>query len=156
LRKRRTTKSKRHAEQEDQLDGGIEAQAIRSLTPSELAKNKTCEEEGLSALARAAKRDLVTHRTKGEVHEAAELEHALKVTQYVADIAAAPAAEQEHRLDGGNDYRLTGEIGEKMSNSTITDKSRRRIPAFGRPCVTPQRTNGLQVLRKERLQNSSL
>ena len=27
-------KSKRHAEPEDQLDGGIEAQAIRSLTPS--------------------------------------------------------------------------------------------------------------------------
>jgi hypothetical protein len=81
-------KSKRHAEPEDQLD--------------ELAKNKACEEEALTAPARLAQRDLVSQRTTGDVHEDADLAYALKATQYDANMqAAAPAAPAASSPGGG-------------------------------------------------------
>ena len=68
---------------------------------NETAQNKACVQEALTARPRAAKRDLVTNRTKGEVHEEAQVRHAIKVTQYDADIAAAPAASQGAELPAG-------------------------------------------------------
>ena len=84
-----------------------QAQEDKSKRDAELAQNKACEQEALTARPQAATRDLVTNHTKGEVHEAAELQHAIKMTQYDADIAAAPAAEQEDQLDGGIDFMTT-------------------------------------------------
>ena len=78
-----------------------QAQEDKSKRDAELAQNKACEQEALTARPRAAKRDLVTNRTKGEVHEEAEVQHAIKVTQYDADIAAAPAASQGAELPAG-------------------------------------------------------